>query len=66
MIGLPQYSTQLMTTFVERMRALGKETIHRMCNDRHLQLCRRMRYACVKPSDSDHCGMAWHEVVMVL
>lgn len=55
-----------MTTFVERMRALGKETIHRMCNDRHLQLCRRMRYACVKPSDSDHCGMAWHEVVMVL
>ncbi|WP_282270983.1 GNAT family N-acetyltransferase [Stenotrophomonas sp. PS02298] len=60
------YSKQLMTVFVERMRALGKKTIHLMCKDRHVELYLRMGYAYVKPSESSHGGMAWHEMVMVL
>jgi GNAT superfamily N-acetyltransferase len=58
------YSTQLMRTFVEQMARLGKKTIHLMCKDCHVELYARMGYRYVKPSDSDHGGMAWHEMVM--
>ncbi|WP_252107179.1 MULTISPECIES: GNAT family N-acetyltransferase [unclassified Halomonas] len=60
------YATTLMHAFVERMKALGKQTIHLMCKERHVELYRRMGYRYVKPSDSDHGGMAWHEMVMAL
>lgn len=60
------YSTLLMRHFVDRMKALGKETIHLMCKGRHVELYRRMGYQYVRPSVSDHGGMAWHEMVMLL
>jgi len=58
------YSTLLMTEFVQRMRAMGKQTIHLMCKERHVSLYTRMGYRYVQPSPSDHGGMAWHEMVM--
>lgn len=58
------YSTLLMREFVKRMQGLGKESIHLMCKERHVQLYERMGYRYVKPSPSDHGGMAWHEMVM--
>ncbi|RRV10696.1 GNAT family N-acetyltransferase [Pseudomonas sp. v388] len=58
------YSTLLMRTFVEQMARSGKKTIHLMCKDRHVELYSRMGYRYVKPSASDHGGMAWHEMVM--
>ncbi|MCP1626984.1 GNAT family N-acetyltransferase [Pseudomonas nitroreducens] len=60
------YSTLLMRTFIERMAGLGKRTIHLMCKDRHVPLYERFGYRYVKPSASDHGGMAWHEMVMEL
>ena len=60
------YSTLLMRTFVEQMREAGKRTIHLMCKDRHVDLYRHFGYRYVKPSASDHGGMAWHEMVMEL
>jgi N-acetylglutamate synthase-like GNAT family acetyltransferase len=60
------HSTLMMRTFVEQMRELGKKTIHLMCKDRHVELYKRFGYAYVKPSPSDHGGMAWHEMVMEL
>lgn len=60
------YSRSLMTEFVERMRAAGKQTIHLMCKERHVDLYRRLGYDYVRPSASDHGGMAWHEMVMRL
>jgi GNAT superfamily N-acetyltransferase len=60
------YSTLLMRTFIERMSGLGKRTIHLMCKDRHVPLYERFGYRYVKPSASDHGGMAWHEMVMEL
>ncbi|MFV3416011.1 GNAT family N-acetyltransferase [Pseudomonas nitroreducens] len=60
------YATTLMRTFIERMTRLGKRTIHLMCKDRHVPLYERMGYRYVKPSASDHGGMAWHEMVMEL
>ncbi|WLH88138.1 GNAT family N-acetyltransferase [Pseudomonas sp. FP453] len=60
------YSTTLMNAFVQRMQALGKRTIHLMCKDRHVPLYEHMGYRYVRPSASDHGGMAWHEMVMDL
>ncbi|AZP71868.1 GNAT family N-acetyltransferase [Pseudomonas poae] len=60
------YSTTLMTEFVQRMRDMGKQTIHLMCKERHVPLYERMGYRYVQPSPSDHGGMAWHEMVMDL
>lgn len=60
------YARLLMETFVSRMREMGKATIHLMCKDRHVELYRKMGYRYVRPSNSDHGGMAWHEMVMDL
>ncbi|MEX0294825.1 GNAT family N-acetyltransferase [Pseudomonas putida] len=60
------YAKLLMNTFVQRMAALEKRTIHLMCKQQHVELYRKMGYQYVKPSPSDHGGMAWHEMVMAL
>jgi ribosomal protein S18 acetylase RimI-like enzyme len=60
------FAPLLMRAFVDRMRAQGKKTIHLMCKERHIELYRRFGYAYVKPSDSDHGGMSWHEMAMRL
>lgn len=56
----------LMDGFVARMRERGKRTIHLMCKARHVPLYERFGYRYVRPSASDHGGVAWHEMVMDL
>ncbi|CAK15068.1 GNAT family N-acetyltransferase [Pseudomonas entomophila] len=60
------HAGRLMARFVEQMREHGKATIHLMCKDRHVGLYEKLGYRYVRPSASDHGGMAWHEMVMVL
>lgn len=60
------YATRMMAQFVERMRTMGKQSIHLMCKERHVPLYQRMGYVYVQPSTSDHGGMAWHEMLMQL
>lgn len=60
------YAKMLMSGFVERMRAMEKQTIHLMCRDRHVALYEKLGYRYVQPSDSDHGGMAWHDMMMTL
>ena len=60
------YAKQLMTEFIARMRAQGKASIHLMCKEQHVDLYRKMGYQYVRPSPSDHGGMAWHEMLMTL
>ncbi|MDM9649437.1 GNAT family N-acetyltransferase [Rhizobium sp. S163] len=60
------YSKLLMQRFIDEMRAARKETIHLMCKDRHVPLYEKMGYRYVRPSESDHGGIAWHEMVMDL
>lgn len=55
-----------MNEFIQRMKAQGKQTIHLMCKEQHVELYRKMGYQYVQPSPSDHGGMAWHEMVMNL
>jgi len=67
----PDYQGQglakhLMGEFIERMRTLNKASINLMCKERHIPLYTGFGFAYVKPSASDHGGMAWHEMVLVL
>lgn len=67
----PDYQGQglakrLMAEFIERMRGLKKTHIHLMCKERHVPLYAGFGFAYIKPSDSDHGGMAWHEMVLAL
>jgi ribosomal protein S18 acetylase RimI-like enzyme len=60
------HSVRLMQAFVQQMAQRAKRSIHLMCKDRHVALYERMGYRYVRPSESDHGGMAWHEMVMDL
>jgi len=60
------YAKRLMEEFILRMKAAGKLTIHLMCKEQHVALYQKLGYQYVKPSPSDHGGMAWHEMVMFL
>lgn len=57
---------RLLGEFIERMREQGKATIHLMCKERHIPLYAGFGFAYIKPSESDHGGMAWHEMILTL
>lgn len=60
------YSSLLMKAFIDSMQKMNKKTIHLMCKERHIDLYKHFGYQYVKPSESDHGGMVWHEMVMEL
>ncbi len=60
------YASLMMREFVSWMKALNKERIHLMCKARHVDLYTHFGYRYVRPSASDHGGMAWHEMMMTL
>ena len=60
------YASLMMNEFVSRMKAMNKQTIHLMCKDRHVDLYKHFGYQYIKPSASDHGGMQWHEMLMIL
>lgn len=60
------YASVMMQTFVTQMEKVGKRSIHLMCKERHVPLYTKQGYAYVKPSASDHGGMSWHEMQMLL
>ncbi|WP_244520895.1 GNAT family N-acetyltransferase [Aliiruegeria lutimaris] len=59
-------SRELMVEFVERMKEMGKATIHLMCKECHVRLYEKFGYRYLQPSASDHGGMTWHEMSMDL
>ncbi|CAK6500135.1 hypothetical protein PANPA_00060 (plasmid) [Pantoea sp. Nvir] len=60
------YAGQMMREFISKMRKKGKKTIHLMCKTHHVELYRKFGYTYIKPSESEHGGMAWHEMIMTL
>lgn len=60
------YASVLIREFVERMRSMGKRSIHLMCKEHHVELYQKFGYRYIKPSSSDHGGMSWHEMVLDL
>lgn len=60
------YASQMMREFVNIMQEKGKKSIHLMCKTHHVELYKRFGYSYIKPSESEHGGMAWHEMIMTL
>lgn len=60
------YSTLLMRHFIDQAKRAGKQSIHLMCKEKHIDLYRKLGYHYVQPSPSEHGGMAWHEMEMAL
>lgn len=60
------YASTMMRTFVSKMSNAGKRSIHLMCKERHIDLYSRQGFRYMKPSASEHGGMAWHEMEMLL
>lgn len=56
----------LMEEFVARMRGMGKSAIYLICKKHHVPLYERFGYGYMRPSASEHGGMAWHEMSMEL
>jgi GNAT superfamily N-acetyltransferase len=59
-------SRVLMEEFVGRMRRMNKATIYLMCKEHHVPLYEKLGYGYLRPSTSDHGGIAWHEMSMKL
>ena len=59
-------SRALMEEFVLRMKRMNKVTVHLMCNEHHVPLYEKFGYSYLRPSASEHAGMAWHEMSMTL
>lgn len=57
------YASRLMRAFESQMKTQGKRTIHLMCKERHIALYAHFGYRYVRPSESDHGGMVWHEMI---
>lgn len=60
------HSRALMDEFVGRMRQMDKAMIYLMCKEHHVPLYEKLGYEYLRPSASDHGGMAWHEMSMKL
>ena len=60
------YATLMMRAFIAQMQQMNKQTIHLMCKTHHIELYKKFGYQYIKPSASDHGGMAWHEMLMTL
>jgi ribosomal protein S18 acetylase RimI-like enzyme len=63
------HSRVLMGEFVgrmRRMRRMDKATIYLMCKEHHVPLYQKLGFGYLRPSTSDHGGMAWHEMSMTL
>ncbi|MCF6691284.1 GNAT family N-acetyltransferase [Raoultella terrigena] len=60
------YSSLLMREFLSQMRSMNKMTVHLMCKDRHVDLYAHFGFQYIRPSASDHGGMAWHEMMLTL
>ncbi|EKT62926.1 GNAT family N-acetyltransferase [Providencia burhodogranariea] len=60
------YASLMMREFVNMMKEKGKKSIHLMCKTHHIELYKKFGYSYIKPSGSEHGGMAWHEMIMTL
>lgn len=60
------HSRALMGEFVGRMRGMKKATIHLMCKEHHVRLYEKLGFRYLRPSSSNHGGMTWHEMSMLL
>jgi len=58
------YATLLMKEFIKRMKLMNKKSIHLICQTHLVEMYASHGFEYIGKSDSDHGGMAWHEMVL--
>ena len=56
----------LMRRFIEDMRAMGKKDIYLICQTELIGFYEKYDFAYLRASDSDHGGLAWHDMRLSL
>lgn len=52
----------LMRRFIEDMRTLGKEDVYLICQTELISFYEQYGFEYLRPSESDHGGLAWHDM----
>ncbi|GGB96453.1 N-acetyltransferase [Marinobacterium zhoushanense] len=60
------YASQLLVAFIDKMRALGKHSIHLICQTELIDFYTKHGFQYCCKSASDHGGLSWHEMQMDL
>jgi ribosomal protein S18 acetylase RimI-like enzyme len=60
------YATLLMKEFIKGMRQINKKSIHLICQTHLVDMYASHSFEYKGESDSDHGGMAWHEMILDL
>lgn len=59
-------ATRLMKRFIEQMRKAGKHKMLLICQTELISMYASFGFVDLGPSESDHGGLQWHEMEMVL
>jgi ribosomal protein S18 acetylase RimI-like enzyme len=60
------YAKALMREFIQQMKAMNKTSIYLICQTRLIPFYQGFGYQDLGPSDSDHGGLSWQEMRLVL
>ncbi len=60
------FASKLMQTFIAHMKQLGKADIYLICQTELIEMYASFGFKYLSESDSDHGGLAWHDMVLNL
>lgn len=60
------FAGALMEQFIKQMRDLAKEDLYLICQTELIEFYEKCGFEYLNPSQSDHGGLAWHEMVLYL
>lgn len=60
------FARALMEQFIKQMRDLAKEDLYLICQTELIEFYEKCGFEYLNPSQSDHGGLAWHEMVLYL
>jgi len=59
-------ATELMQAFIQQMKNLNKHDIYLICQTGLIQMYANSGFEYIGKSESDHGGLAWHEMILTL
>ncbi|GAA3935925.1 GNAT family N-acetyltransferase [Litoribacillus peritrichatus] len=60
------YASQLLTHFIHIMRNMNKQDIYLICQRELTAMYAKFGFVDLGPSESEHGGLSWHEMSLVL
>lgn len=60
------YASALMQSFIQQMKSLQKQDVFLICQTELIDMYSKFGFSYLQQSDSEHGGLAWHEMVLHL